>query len=228
MEEVFSDPFDKGYDSTIFQDPRSMVALDYMWQKRVKPHLLIGILLFAAYTIVLCYVTIHLGARNTRQVPAVERAIKQKFMDTEWDEYNAETFLDIESPEEWWEWMENVAIPNLYSPIGVPGQNNIEAVGDLPIADIAEIEKTEGLGNISYPFHAKGRDPRIRTRKRYMGGYASFVGPARLRQVRSLARPCHDDVNDGKSFPGEDDLCINWPYWRFTSERMQQEPRVSI
>ena len=29
-----------------------------------------------------------------------------------------------------------------------------------------------------------------------MGGYASFVGPARLRQVRSLARPCHDDVND--------------------------------
>ena len=38
----------------------------------------------------------------------------------------------------------------LILPIGVPGQNNIEAVGDLPIADIAEIEKTEGLGNISY------------------------------------------------------------------------------
>ena len=95
--------------------------------------------------------------------------------------------------------MENVAIPNLYSPIDVPGQNNIEAVGDLPIGALPGVKRQRCD---TFPtFHAKGRDPRIRTRKRYMGGYASFVGQ-RL-QVRSLARPCHDDVNDGKSFPGK-------------------------
>ena len=159
MEEVFSDPFDKGYDyyfprPTINGGTRLHVAKKSQvtsvdWHPLVR----------RIYSIVLCYVTIHLGARNTRQVPAVERAIKQKFMDTEWDEYNAETFLDIESPEEWWEWMENVAIPNLYSPIGVPGQNNIEAVGDLPISDIAEIEKTEGLGNILLPVSCQRKRP---------------------------------------------------------------------
>ena len=89
------------------------------------------------------------------------------------------------------------------------------------------MDETKGKGNISYPFHAKSRDPRIRTRKRYMGGYASFLGPARLRQVRALANPCHADVSDGKAFSGEDHLCLDWPYWRFTSEKMQQKPKVS-
>jgi hypothetical protein len=84
------------------------------------------------------------------------------------------------------------------------------------------------MGNISYPFHAKGKDPRIRTRDRYMGGYAAFVGPARLRQVRSLARPCQAVIDDGKTFPGEDKLCLDWPYWRYTSEEMQQSPKVCL
>ena len=228
MEAVFADPFDKGYDSTVFQDPRSMVALNYMWTKRVKNNFILGIVFFMIYTFILCYVTISLGARNARQVPAVERAIKQKFMDTEWDEYNAETFADIESPSEWWKWLENVALPNLYSPIGVAGQNNIEAVGDVTPAEMEHIDKTRGRGNMSYPFHAKSGDPRIRTRRQYMGGYASFLGPARLRQVRALATPCQNHMDDGKLYTGEDNLCLDWPYWRFTSESMQQKPKVRI
>ena len=48
-------------------------------------------------------------------VPATRRAIHQKFIQPEWDQYNAETFLDIETKDEWWQWMHNVVVPNLYS-----------------------------------------------------------------------------------------------------------------
>jgi hypothetical protein len=53
------------------------------------------------YVILLIWITVRLGARNDRQVPAVRRAIHQKFLDPEWDDYNAETYMDIESKNEW-------------------------------------------------------------------------------------------------------------------------------
>ena len=53
------------------------------------------------YAILLIFVAVRLGARNDRQAPAVRRAIHQQFIDPEWDQYNAETYMDIETSGEW-------------------------------------------------------------------------------------------------------------------------------
>ena len=41
--------------------------------------------------------------------------LDQQFITPEWDEHNAESYLDIETATEWWSWMDNVVVPNLYS-----------------------------------------------------------------------------------------------------------------
>lgn len=102
MERIFYDPVENGYDSPIFSDPRTMIAINMMWEKRVRPHFLFkSFFMMTLYVILLIWITVRLGARNDRQVPAVRRAIHQKFLDPEWDDYNAETYMDIESKNEW-------------------------------------------------------------------------------------------------------------------------------
>ena len=102
MERVFFDPLEKGFDSPIFSDARSMVAINMMWQKRVRPHFLFkSFFMITLYAILLIFVAVRLGARNDRQAPAVRRAIHQQFIDPEWDQYNAETYMDIETSGEW-------------------------------------------------------------------------------------------------------------------------------
>ena len=102
MERVFFDPLEKGFDSPIFSDARSMVAINMMWQKRVRPHFLFkSFFMITIYAVLLIFVAVRLGARNDRQAPAVRRAIHQQFIDPEWDQYNAETYMDIETSDEW-------------------------------------------------------------------------------------------------------------------------------
>ena len=68
MERVFFDPMENGFDSPVFNDARTMIAVDMMWSKRVRPHFLFkSFVMMTLYAFLLVWVAVRLSARNDRQ-----------------------------------------------------------------------------------------------------------------------------------------------------------------
>ena len=119
MKEIFQNPVEEGHDSEIFQDPRTMLAVRMEWDSLVKHERMLRWFNHLIFAVLLSTYVFAITWKLSRKIASFEVGLKQGLIYQEYDEHNTEAFFDIESLEEWWQWSNNVLIPEVYPP-GVP------------------------------------------------------------------------------------------------------------
>ena len=76
--------------------------------------MVIQCLYFLFLTLCITIVAIWRATGLAQNVQSYEASLKQPLIYEEWDPYNAETFTDIISPEEWWTWVDQCFLPFAY------------------------------------------------------------------------------------------------------------------
>ena len=151
MKAIFENPLETGYDSEIFKDARTLLAVETEWNTVVRPTVVKRLIYQVVYALLLTwYVIWGLTWKNSRKITAFEVGLKQGFIENEYDEHNTEAYFDIESIEEWSMWFNNVQMKELY-----PGPMMYESIED-------GVYKRHWV-NHTFRYHSKLiGDPRIR------------------------------------------------------------------
>ena len=77
MREIFQNPVEEGYDSEIFQDPRTILAVNTEWDSVVKPQRLVRWFYHFIFTVFMTLYAVQISWRMSRQVGSFEIGLKQ-------------------------------------------------------------------------------------------------------------------------------------------------------
>ena len=114
MKEIFQNPVEEGFDSEIFQDPRTMLSVTTEWNSLVKPKRLVRWFYHFIFTLIMTTYAINISWKMSRKVGSFEVGLKQALVYQEYDEHNTEAYFDMESLEEWGLWSKNVLLKEFY------------------------------------------------------------------------------------------------------------------
>lgn len=128
MTEIYDRPNEIGYDSEIFMDRRTQLAVETAYVGfGLRTEALQKLLIWVATLVLLTFVGIRYSGRNSYEAFSLEAGIKDRVANDEWDEYQTKTLADVGTLDEWSQYVPNVFIESLWE----SGQAYVDTNGDL-------------------------------------------------------------------------------------------------
>jgi hypothetical protein len=114
LDHIYDHPLELGYDSEIFQEPRTFISIKSKWQRKLLGKSLINLILFLIFGLLFFFVA-SLRLNFLRyDVSAFESSIQTSFLLEEYNKNNNEAYMDVEKPVDWLEWLDQVAKPAMF------------------------------------------------------------------------------------------------------------------